>query len=25
VPLVQFVVFAQTRSDNLLQIESHEE
>src|SRR5215475_769448 len=25
VPLVQLVVFAQTRSDNLLQIESHEE
>src|SRR6266550_6863620 len=25
VPLVQFVVFAKTRGDNLLQIESHEE
>src|SRR5881394_3678235 len=25
VPLVQFVIFAKTRGDNLLQIESHEE
>src|SRR5580765_5281482 len=25
VPLVQFIVFAKTRGDNLLQIESHEE